>query len=423
MTWRWLIVPILLASSAAPVVAEYRLQPGDTLELSVAGFPDLSQKSTIGPDGEASFPVVSLVRIADLSLRNAQETVRHLFQSQVLQRRTPDGRDVATTISPATISLTITEYRPVYVNGDVSKPGEQTYRPGMTVRQAIAMAGGLDLVRIRMDNPFLEAAEFAGEYQSLWTDHARLTARKWRYEAELQSHSASIGPVISPAVPEALGQAIVQNASEELEASVASAEAQKTHLQDIVAKSDAQLKLLQSRQESDEEGAEADAVDYKRLQSLAARGNILQNRLSESRRLLLLSTTQSLQTRIQIAQVERERSKAQRDIQLLEEQRRIEALREVNKASTELAKVKARIGAVAEKMTYTGLIRSQLIGDEIRRPRIQIVRAGSSGEISADEETVLAPGDTIEVALQVPHNGEEAADAKSARHETPQVRP
>ena len=51
---------------------------------------------------------------------------------------------------------TVAEYRPVYVNGDVSKPGEYPYRPTTTARQVVALAGGYDIMHIRMNNPYLE---------------------------------------------------------------------------------------------------------------------------------------------------------------------------------------------------------------------------------------------------------------------------
>ena len=42
------------------------------------------------------------------------------------------------------VVATVVEYRPIYVNGDVSKPGEHPFRPQMTVRQAVALSGGYD---------------------------------------------------------------------------------------------------------------------------------------------------------------------------------------------------------------------------------------------------------------------------------------
>jgi len=37
----------------------------------------------------------------------------------------------------------------------------------MTVRQAIALSGGYDMVRLRIDNPTLLSADLRGEYESL----------------------------------------------------------------------------------------------------------------------------------------------------------------------------------------------------------------------------------------------------------------
>ena len=40
------------------------------------------------------------------------------------------------------VSIEITEYRPVFVLGEVTHPGQITYQPGMTVLSSIAIAGG-----------------------------------------------------------------------------------------------------------------------------------------------------------------------------------------------------------------------------------------------------------------------------------------
>jgi polysaccharide export outer membrane protein len=40
------------------------------------------------------------------------------------------------------VYVNITEYRPFFVNGEVTKPGGYPYQPGLTVRKAISLAGG-----------------------------------------------------------------------------------------------------------------------------------------------------------------------------------------------------------------------------------------------------------------------------------------
>ena len=77
------------------------------------------------------------------------------------------------------------EYRPIYVNGDVSKPGEYPYRPATTARQVIAVAGRYDIMHIRMNNPYLESADLRSEHASLWTEFAKEQAHMWRIKNEL----------------------------------------------------------------------------------------------------------------------------------------------------------------------------------------------------------------------------------------------
>ena len=55
----------------------------------------------------------------------------------------------------------------------------------MTVRQAVALSGGYDVMRFRMNNPFLESADLRSEYESLWTEFAKEQARMWRIRTEL----------------------------------------------------------------------------------------------------------------------------------------------------------------------------------------------------------------------------------------------
>ena len=55
--------------------------------------------------------------------------------------------------------------------------GSKLFVQFMTVRQAIALSGGYDILRMRMENPILLSADLRGEYESLWTDFAKEGAR------------------------------------------------------------------------------------------------------------------------------------------------------------------------------------------------------------------------------------------------------
>ena len=107
------------------------------------------------------------------------------FQQRSFDKSTPDGREHVVVLDADQVTANVVEYRPIYVNGDVSKPGVQAYRPLMTVRQAVALCGGYEIMRFRMNNPFLKSADFRSDYKSLWTDFAKERVHIWRLRTEL----------------------------------------------------------------------------------------------------------------------------------------------------------------------------------------------------------------------------------------------
>ncbi|RWN95920.1 MAG: exopolysaccharide biosynthesis protein, partial [Mesorhizobium sp.] len=75
-------------------LADYTLQPGDTLEVSVPGIPDFRQRLLIGVDGEVNLALVGAVQVSGLSIQQAQEIVAGSLASKQYQRGTADGREV-----------------------------------------------------------------------------------------------------------------------------------------------------------------------------------------------------------------------------------------------------------------------------------------------------------------------------------------
>ena len=121
---------ILLAGSSASLSAEdeYVLGPGDLLQIQVYGEQDLTVKVRIEEDGYLSYPFLGEIRVAGVSVDRLQRTIDSGLRGDYLVN--PDVR------------VYLLEYRPVYVNGQVRKPGGYAYVPGLTVQKAIALAGG-----------------------------------------------------------------------------------------------------------------------------------------------------------------------------------------------------------------------------------------------------------------------------------------
>ncbi len=406
----WAMPAAVLAFGApTSAYAEYLIQSGDVLETSVAGLPDLKQRSLVGPDGFVSIPLIAPIKASGLTLTDVQNTAKQQLSKKLFEQRSSDGREGVTAISPNAVMVSIAEYRPVYINGDVTKPGEESYRPGMTVRHAVAMAGGYEIMRFRMNNPFLESADLRSEYQTLWMQFVKQQGRIWRLTTELDGDGhSSLDNMTQAPLPKAVLNRERDIARQQLTVQIAKNQDEATHLQRAVSLADDEINLLKSRQVKDDENVAVDSDDYAKLKDFSKQGNLPMTRLSEARRLFLFSATQSLQTQVQVANTIREREEAQRSLNRVAQARRVELLEELSEANAEVEATRARLQGIGEKITYTGMIRSQLsrTGEE---PVIHVFHPASGGgqKVLANEDTEIFPGDTVDVAL---HTEVPAAD-------------
>jgi polysaccharide export outer membrane protein len=91
--------------------ALYQISPGDTLDITVFGAADLSQKVRVTSTGEAYLPLVNYVHVAGLNVQDAQAAVENALKN---------GNFVA---SPH-VSIFVAEYASgVVLMGEVMKPG------------------------------------------------------------------------------------------------------------------------------------------------------------------------------------------------------------------------------------------------------------------------------------------------------------
>jgi polysaccharide export outer membrane protein len=400
---RSFLLAAALLCSITPAKAEYKLHVGDVIEISLARLPELKQRVPIQLDGTISFPLLGTPQVAGLSPAEAQARVQSLLAAKVFRQRTSDGRENSVTIEPDEVTATIVEYRPIYINGDVSRPGEQAYRPLMTVRQAIALSGGYDVVRLRMNNPILETADLQAEYESLWTEYAREQAHVWRLQRELgQGTTVDQKALLDVPVARSTVLAIVNVEAEHLKTRQADEKAERTFLERGIVQADEQIHVLSEQLKTEDQGAQADIEELDRAKELFNRGTLTAVRVSDARRAMLLSSTRKLQTTAQLMQTRRQRDDFSRQIERFDGQRRSDVLRELQDATLALSKIRFKLQSTGEKLQYTALAKSQLARGFGNKPAITIVRNGAKGSenLIANEEFELQPGDVVEVALR-----------------------
>ena len=109
-----------------------KLGPGDLIEVSVFGVPDLSTKARVSSAGEVYLPLIDYVHVAGLTTDEAQE---------VIQKRLEDGGFVR---SPH-VSIFVDESasQAITVLGEVARPGAYPAIGERKLFDLLSLAGGL----------------------------------------------------------------------------------------------------------------------------------------------------------------------------------------------------------------------------------------------------------------------------------------
>ena len=394
----------LLALPAQAIAADYFVEAGDVFEISDGGLADMRHRATVQLDGSISFPLMGSIKVAGLAPEKVRAKIQATLLGKPFRRRTPGAGDSLVVIDPDEVTVSLVEYRPVYINGDVSTPGQHVYRPLMTVRQALSLAGGYDIARFRNQNPAASAADLDVELNSLNLDLARSQARIMRLKAELANRATldvntEFGPTVAPAVI----KSIMESEAELLKISLSDFALEKEFLQRTAAQADAQRKALSDQLLKEEQGNQADEVDLANMTKLYRGGGAINIRLNEARRAVLLSTTRKIQLSSQLTQIQHQKDEVLRQLERLGDQRRIKLLGLLQDSNANLNTVQAKLKGVTEKLGGTTTLRSQLLRGQGARPDIMIVRKSQTGRVRmvADEDTELQPGDVVEISLLI----------------------
>lgn len=133
--WRWVAAAFLaaaiLSTSAPSVLAQdedYRLASGDRVRVNVFGEPELTGEYELDGGGVFSMPLIGTVPADALTVRELEARIDGMLRGDYL-------------VNPQ-ISVEVLNYRPFYILGEVNEPGSYAYRAGMTVINAVALAGG-----------------------------------------------------------------------------------------------------------------------------------------------------------------------------------------------------------------------------------------------------------------------------------------
>jgi polysaccharide export outer membrane protein len=109
--------------------ADYRLGAGDQVRIITFSDEQLTGEFRVNDSGNIAMPLLGTVKAAGLTTNQLGSEVAQQLQSRNLYKN-------------PSVAVEVIAYRPVFVLGEVNRPGQYAYQPGMTVVTAVAIAGG-----------------------------------------------------------------------------------------------------------------------------------------------------------------------------------------------------------------------------------------------------------------------------------------
>lgn len=128
-----------LTQDPAALARVYRIGVGDKLKVVVFGEPELSSELEVGAGGTISMPLLGEVPVKGKTIRELTETITVELDGAYLK----DPK----------VSVEVLNFRSFFVHGEVKGGGEYAFKNGLTVQDAVAMAGGYSY---RADQTYVE---------------------------------------------------------------------------------------------------------------------------------------------------------------------------------------------------------------------------------------------------------------------------
>lgn len=108
--------------------SQYTLGSGDTVRITVYGQDDLSLETRLTDIGVVNYPYLGEISVLGMTISELETYIYDGLKGDYL-------------VNPS-VSVSIIEYRPFFINGEVKNPGGYPFQPGLTIDKAAALAGG-----------------------------------------------------------------------------------------------------------------------------------------------------------------------------------------------------------------------------------------------------------------------------------------
>ncbi|MBN8943285.1 MAG: polysaccharide biosynthesis/export family protein [Rhizobiales bacterium] len=412
------LAALLAATSAASAVeADYRLGPQDKIRVKVwewrAASGDtfewtaLNGEFTINSAGILAMPLIGAVHAEGATTGEVAGIIADRLKA------------VAGLVKAPNAAVEIAQYRPFYIVGTVERPGEYPYRPGMSVLQAVSIAGGFYRPDTNLSRFERESIIAQGDIKVSESQRLALIMRRDRLGAEARGDGNLL---FSEEIMQRQSEALIAQGMREEGMIFAtrrqSLQAQVDLLVQANALLDEELRTLAAKSVTQQKQYDLARRELESINSLMARGLAVSGRQVSVEQNVAQMESMMLDLTLAQARTRQDISRNQRNMIELGNQRANDVLKELRETQVNLDQVTERISTF-QVLLYDSQVtgpRQQLLqADEASRLSFQIVRRqdGRLQEIGADASAEVLPGDIIKIqrpAMNRSSSGEAAAN-------------
>lgn len=368
-------------------VAEWQPADGSIRDWDVVGG-----EYTVGPSGAISLPFIGDLPAAGKTPAEVAGTIGEELRSKFALRNLPSA------------SVEISAFRPVFLSGDVDKPGEYPYSPRLTVLKALSLAGGLKRSEAgqRFARDFLNAQGDAAVYDS---QRGRLIARRARLLTEVAD-----GKTIE--MPEDLkpfknAQQLIDSESSLMKSRRDRYEFQLKALADLRSLLESEVKSLGQKTETQKRQLEIASDSRDKMSRLTEQGITNNNRLITLEERTADIETSLLDIDTNALQAKQSISKADQDEINLRNDWVAQRAKDLQDTEAELEKLSLQLGTsrqlISEAIAQSAEALKFDPSGKSSTIKYTVVRDEGQGpkEVAVDENTQLLPGDVVKVTSEL----------------------
>jgi polysaccharide biosynthesis/export protein ExoF len=389
---------IFLATTAAHAVSltDYKLMVGDVVEFDYLDDLELPRQLPVGAGGKIQVPILGSIVVSGMNVDEAIDAIRQ----QLIDRKL---------LNNPMLTLSVFTYRPIYVIGDVKVPGMVPFHANMTVEQAISLAGGAPTTGETAANRIEARAQLEGDLYGTDSDITRQAVWIARLTGELAGKdkidSADLPSKAQPYLEKAALEELIAVENRILEADKTSISSQRSILAANIAATKDQLELFDKLAENQKITIASTADMLSRSDKLLKSGLKTAGDRADIQRQYTSDEGRLLQILADKGNAVLRNSTLEQQLATLEDGWKKDTLVALQDRSAALLLLIAKRRATEEQLylvTNWAAIEQKNDQQAIMHYKIRSRPGETAGDISAEANTELVPGDVLVVSIERP---------------------